>query len=92
MANIPRSPPLTGGIWPQFHYTPIYDKQELIGWQLKTEIRNWLPNVHPPRIIDHYHLQYYPATYNTQSMTLSWNYDTHRDVAAVMSHALSVAK
>jgi len=90
MAEIPRSPALSDEHIPKYKYIPIYEpyaKREIhniIGWQLDPPIPNWRPQINPPRVIDHYHLQYYSCTYNNERMVLNWTAYSAGDVAFVM--------
>lgn len=73
-----------------YAYVPIYDefkdvnKSEIIGWKLSPYIPQWLPNWFPPRVLDHYQLQYYSCTFTNTHMVIHWSKDSARKAAELM--------
>lgn len=72
---------------PAYHYTPIYNRSqdeskspEIVGWYLSGNLQGWLPYHEPPRVIDHYMLQYYDAKITHKSMTLHWEEHYEKEV------------
>ena len=72
---------------PSYNYTPIYNRAhdeskcpEIIGWHLSGNLQGWLPYHQPPRVIDHYMLQYYDAKFTNKTMTLHWEEHYEKEV------------
>ena len=72
---------------PSYHYTPIYNRTqdeskspEIIGWYLSGNLQGWLPYHEPPRVIDHFMLQYYDAKINHKEVILHWEEHYEKEV------------
>lgn len=72
---------------PTYTYRPLYNPTqdqskypEIIGWILNSNYQGWLPYHQPPRVIDHYMLQYYDAVIRDNVMTLHWEEHYEKEV------------
>jgi hypothetical protein len=50
----------------KYTYNPIYNNQRsIIGWQMENDSPLWMPVKDPPRVIEHYELAKYDATFTS---------------------------
>lgn len=69
----------------KYEYVPIFNTSQdefknpdIIGWKLCGDLQGWLPGLAPPRVIEHYMLQYYNVTIRNKRATIYWSRDEER--------------
>lgn len=98
MSHAAEKKPNIAALDDSYTYVPIYAdpsntfKSEIIGWRLTPHIPQWLPMNYPPRVLDHYHLQFYVCTFNNERMTLFWPAGSWSNVLARMERAYDCTK